>query len=116
MSVWVGWRTRLGFTTWHDTVCADLGIPFPGVNQRTGLVDRNSQWTTAYVNPVMDKDGIIKALVREGDVVKYNLLQTSPPVFVEVADTVVDGPADPDFVYHRPVPEVFSSTEEVDVG
>jgi hypothetical protein len=43
------------FSAWHDAKCLELGIPTPGANQASGAYEPGTQWTTAYVAPVVDE-------------------------------------------------------------
>lgn len=52
MTDWYSWPDEASFNAWHSTVCTGLGIPHPGVNEATGEVDLDAQWTTAYTQAV----------------------------------------------------------------
>jgi hypothetical protein len=65
---WVEFSDEAAFNAWHDQKCADLGLPRPGERQSDGAVVLDAQWTTAYVQPVLD-GGTIKAFLPEADAV-----------------------------------------------
>ena len=99
---WVAFTDQAAFLAWHDTVCADHGIPHPGRNAATGAVDPAAQWTTAYVAPV-DDHGTIKANVSDDDVAAYGLTTTTAPVYLEAdgLTPVADPPAVPAWEWHK---------------
>jgi hypothetical protein len=52
MTDWYTWPSEDEFDAWHADACTALGIPHPGVNQATGEIDEDAQWTTAYTSVV----------------------------------------------------------------
>ena len=46
--MWYEWNTKTEFDIWHDALCEELGYPLTGINQSTGLPDKNAQQTTDY--------------------------------------------------------------------
>lgn len=75
---WVSFPDKEAFIAYHDQVCADLGIPCPGRNQKTGELALDAQWTVAWVRPI-DDNGVLKTPVPDEDVVTYKLTETDPP-------------------------------------
>lgn len=47
----VVFTTKAQWTTFHDAICADLGIPRPGKRQSDGVVQKYAQWTTSAFAP-----------------------------------------------------------------
>lgn len=103
---WVEFSDEAAFNAWHDQKCADLGLPRPGERQSDGAVVLDAQWTTAYVEPVMD-GRTIKALVPEADAVGLTL--STEPVRARIGDpaatpsTVTKVP----FSVERPLPDTW---------
>jgi len=112
VTVWAEFVDEAAFRAFHDAACADLGIPFHGTNAATGEPDPYAQWTTAYVDPVLDlpDGGTIKALVRDEDVDTYRLTPAkTEPVFPDIDDPVnaAGAPVPPDWDWHQPIPPEY---------
>jgi len=110
VTVWVVFSDEAGFRAFHDRACADLGIPYPGENAATGETDRDAQWTTAYVDPWVDVDGTIKALVRDEDVTAYDLKPGTEPDWGDPED-LTQGAHPPEWDWHQPVPDTERLTD-----
>lgn len=85
----------------HDQMCKASGIPKPGENQASGDVALGCQWTTAYIDAVLD-GGILKAQVSDTDVKTYGLTTTKAPAFPVLGDTKTPVPQPVRF--DKPVP------------
>lgn len=66
------WQTVEAFDAWHETVKEALGIPYPNVNSKTGEIDENATWTTAYTNLREDDNGVKFAKVEEEIAAQYS--------------------------------------------
>jgi len=111
MTVWCTFADEAAFRMFHDTACADLGIPFAGSNAATGEPDPFAQWTTAYVDPwVVGLAREIMAEVADEDVATYRLTPAKdPPVWSaidEPAGEIAD-PYPPDWDWHQPIPPEY---------
>lgn len=62
---WYTWTSQEAFDEWHTAVKAELGLPKPGINQATGLVDESAQWTTDYTCAVEVAEGDFRAIVED---------------------------------------------------
>jgi hypothetical protein len=89
VTAWVAFKDETDFLAFHDAACADHGIPRPGENVATDALDMDAQWTTAYVDPVLD-DMTLKALVPVEDVATYGLTETSPPKVTTDPETGIE--------------------------
>lgn len=80
---WYEWNSLEDFNTWHEAKKIELGLPKPGVNQKTGQVDEASTWTTEYTS-VMQVDGkwigVVEDLHSSG--LSTTLLRPPTPDFV----------------------------------
>ena len=59
------WLTVNVFNSWHADACTALGIPHANINQATGEIDENAQWTTAYTEAVVVADDDVRAYVEQ---------------------------------------------------
>ena len=59
------WTSLAAFTNWHNSICAELGIPHPNRNAATGEIDPDAQWTTAYTEPIIVSDDDVRAVVED---------------------------------------------------
>jgi len=59
------WESQEGFDAWHSVVKEALGIPYPNRNSKTGEVDENATWTTAYTELRTDDNGVQYAKVED---------------------------------------------------
>jgi len=102
---WTAFADEAAFCAWHDQACADNGIPHPGSNLASGLVDTAAQWTTAYVDPWIDHAAgdVIKANLPDADLERYGLKPTEPPSW-EPSD-LHQPPEHPTWDWHQPVPD-----------
>lgn len=86
---WVGFATRAAWTTFHDAVCSDMGIPRPGKRTSDDVVQINNQWTEAAFVP------IVLDVVINGNPRKIGILLV-PPVVVtryNLASNVISDPS-----------------------
>lgn len=65
------------FHAWHDTKCAEKGIPRPGYNQLTGEVALDAQWTVAWVEPRVI-DGALCVELPDTEITKDATLKKLP--------------------------------------
>ena len=79
--MWYRWTNRASFDVWHTAACAALGIPHPGRNAATGVIDEQAQWTTAYTDPVVVAADDVRAVVE--------------PQVAELVPTGLGEPSDP---------------------
>jgi hypothetical protein len=63
--MWRRWESVAAFDAWHASAKAALGIPRPGINQATGEVDDEAQWTTACTTVVRVAADDWRAFVEE---------------------------------------------------
>lgn len=63
MSNWYRWPSLAEFTKWHEAVKAELGIPRPGKELRSGRSKTDAQWTMAYTEAYVVDSGDIRAIV-----------------------------------------------------
>jgi len=59
------WESDEAFEAWHSVVKEALGIPYPNKNSKTGEIDENATWTTAYTALRTDDNGVKFAKVEE---------------------------------------------------
>lgn len=57
--MWYFWDSLDIFNLWHESVKKHLGLPKPGFNSETGLIDENAQWTENYTTAVSYQNGFI---------------------------------------------------------
>jgi hypothetical protein len=62
---YVMFGTQEEFLLWHEQKCLELGIPRPGKNANSGVLDVNACWTIAYIEPVYVKGGVAVSLPQE---------------------------------------------------
>jgi len=107
---WVAF-TDTDFVAWHDQVCAELGIPYPGANQETDATDPDAQWTTAYVNPWIDHvdADTLKADLPDADLERYGFKPCAPLVCPDIGD-LFQPPEPPPWDWHQPVPDLEETT------
>ena len=79
--MWYQWTSLAAFDAWHADACAALGIPHPGNNAATGVIDEQAQWTTAYTQAVVVAVDDVRAVVE--------------PHVVELVPTGLGEPSDP---------------------
>lgn len=79
---WYSFSDQVSFTTWHDTVCASVGIPYINYRQSDLKPIPNASWTTAYAMPVLDKSsGLLLVQLDPSDPNTKNLTLAISPVF-----------------------------------
>lgn len=100
---WVEFPDDKTFTQWHDQKCVSLGIPQPGARQSDQKLQIQNQWTTAYVEPILDGT-TIKALVPQVDA--KGLTPTTAPKYPTPEDptTTVSKVA---FTTEKPLPATW---------
>ena len=49
---WAYFQNQAAFNAYHDAVCADLAVPFPGRNQQTAEPAILAQWTDSWIRPI----------------------------------------------------------------
>ena len=86
--MWYRWTDLAAFDAWHTAACAALGIPHPGNNAATGVLDVDAQWTTAYTEAVTVAADDVRAVVE--------------PQVAELVPTGLGEPSDP-----PPAPDVL---------
>jgi hypothetical protein len=57
--------TKEEFDGWHTSKCGDEGIPRPGKNANSGVLDVNACWTIAWIEPVYVKGGVAAPFTQE---------------------------------------------------
>lgn len=85
------WLSLSLFDAWHDAAKLALGIPHPGRNQKTGEIDEQAQWTTAYTDAIVVAEDDVRAFVEDmvAALVPDGLGQpSSPPPEPEPDDSV----------------------------
>lgn len=60
---WWRFDSVAAFSTWHHDACDAAGIPRPGVNQATGEVEGDHQWTTGIAEALLQHDGSVLAWI-----------------------------------------------------
>ena len=64
--MWYEWESIESFDQWHETKKQELGYPLPSINQATGEIDLDAQWTTEVALPI-EVEGKIIASVADSD-------------------------------------------------
>jgi len=59
------WESQEAFDAWHLPVMQYLRMPYPNRNSKTGEVDENASWTTAYTELKTDDNGVLFAKVED---------------------------------------------------
>jgi hypothetical protein len=60
--MWYLWSTLAAFNEWHEAAKLELGLPRPGVNQATGEVDQDAEWTLVCAAGVETENGVVAFL------------------------------------------------------
>ena len=63
--MYYSWATTKAFNSWHKAVKTGLGIPHPNYNAKTGELDENASWTTAYTRLREDDNSVKYAKVED---------------------------------------------------
>lgn len=124
---WVAFTTKAQWSTFHDAVCTDLGIPRPGKRQSDGAVQLNNQWTDAAFQPQLvnaiiagnpRKVGVLQ--VPAAAVTRYGLNMITDPidngdgtltVTYQGAQYVVQPPDDVTFPVRKPKPASWTDPD-----
>ena len=61
--MWWRFNSLEAFDAWHVGVCEAAGLPRPGVNQLTGEVEPDAQWTTGVAIGLVQPDGSVVAFI-----------------------------------------------------
>jgi hypothetical protein len=99
------------YTTWHDGKCAELGIPYPGYNGESGDPAITSQWTTAYVAPLVI-DGYHTVTLDDETIAADPVLSTLPTMVIRrgAPGSDVDENGDPVSVIEVVPPEQYEKS------
>ena len=63
--MYYSWETIEAFEAWHGPVMTALGIPFANRNAKTGEIDEDATWTTAYTELRVDDNSVKYAKVED---------------------------------------------------
>ena len=61
--MYYSWATVKSFNSWHKQVKTSLGIPYANRNSKTGEIDEDATWTTAYTELSEDDNSVKYAKV-----------------------------------------------------